>query len=233
MEEKKSNKKIIVIAIIVVIVLAIAVGVYFVADDYRQKTIVASEMDSINSTGEINTEIKSKGKYAEVEKALKDYLSEYKQAAVDIAEQYKNEQFATILSAENFKNDGPNFESSKKLINDVKAKGEETKTKLAEMVTEEYKEKRATDSGLTGKYKDLFKDSIKLENDSDTVDKTINSVNNYLDKVEEVFNFLKECEGKWQVNGDKVEFRDMSNLTKYNSLITSVNIAAKSLSTIK
>lgn len=116
-----------------------------------------------------------------------------------------------------------------KLINDVKTKGEETKTKLAEMVTEDYKEKRATECGLTGKYKDLFKDSIQLESELKDVDKTIDNVNQYLGKVDEVFNFLKENEGKWSIKNDKVEFKEISLVTKYNSLISSVNIAANSL----
>ena len=229
MEEKKSTKKTINIIVSVVAVIIIIAGGILLVNDRKQREIIGAEMESINTSGEVNQEIKSKGKYADVEKALKDYITEYQGIAKDIANDYQNEKFTTILSADNYKNDGPNFEESKKLINDVKAKGEETKTKLAEMVTEDYKEKRATKCGLTGKYKDLFKDSIKLESELTEVDKTIDSVNNYLDKVDEVFNFLKENEGKWSIRNDKVEFKEISLITKYNSLVTSVNIAANSL----
>jgi len=231
MEEKKpKNKKvIIIIAIVGVLILAAIGGIALVVNEVAQEAIVRTEMDSINSTGEINSEIKAKGKYADVEKVLKEYLTEYKNVALDIAKEYQNEQFATILSADNYKNDGPNFETSKKLINDVKEKGENAKTKLTEMVSEEYKEKRATDSGLTGKYKDLFKSCIQLEGDVKEVEETVENVNNYLDKINEIFDFLKETEGKWQVSEDKIQFKDMSSLTKYNSLLTSVNIAAGKL----
>lgn len=229
MEEKKSNKKkittiISVIAAIIVIVLGV-----LSANEYKQKEIIGKEMESINQSGEVNQEIKSKGKYAEVEKALKDYVTEYQGIAKDMVNEYQNEKFTTILSADNYKNDGPNFEESKKLVSDVKAKGEETKTKLGEMVTDEYKEKRATDCNLSGKYKDLFKDSIKLESELKDVNSTIDNVNNYLDKIDEIFDFLKENQGKWQIRNDKVEFSDMSQLTKYNSLIISVNTAASKL----
>ncbi|MCI9365898.1 MAG: DUF3053 family protein [Clostridia bacterium] len=229
-EKKPKNKKvIIIIAVIGILVLVAVGGIGLVVNETAQKAIIGVEMESINSTGNIDSEIKSKGKYAEVEKALKDYLTEYKNVALEIANEYQNQNLTTILSAENFKNDGPNFETSKKLINDIKEKGENAKTKLAEMSKEEYKEKRATDSGLTGKYKDLFKSSVQLENDAETVNKTVENVNNYLDKINEVFDFLKESEGKWQINGEKIEFRDMSNLTKYNSLLTSVNTAASKI----
>ena len=143
--------------------------------------------------------------------------------------QYQNEKFTTILSADNYKNDGPDFVESKKLIADTRAKGEEVKTRLAEMVSNEYKQKRADDNGLTGKYKDLFVDSIQFEQELKQVDSTIDSVNNYLAKIEDVFNYLTENKNSWKVNGGKVEFNEMSQVTKYNSLLTLVNIAAQKL----
>ena len=118
---------------------------------------------------------------------------------------------------------------SKKLIADTRAKGEEVKTRLAEMVSNEYKQKRADDNGLTGKYKDLFVDSIQFEQELKQVDSTIDSVNNYLAKIEDVFNYLTENKNSWKVNGGKVEFNEMSQVTKYNSLLTLVNIAAQKL----
>lgn len=231
MEENKpkSKKVIVIIAIIGVLVLVAVGGIALVVNETAQRALIGAEMESINTTGEIDSEIKSKGKYAEVEKALKEYLKEYKGIAVEVAEAYQNEKFTTILSADNYKEDGPNFEASKKLISDVKEKGENAKTKLAEMSKEEYKDKRADDNGLTGKYKELFKSSIQLESDAKTVETTVDNVNNYLDKINAVFDFLKETEGKWQIANNQVQFRDMANVTKYNSLLTSVSTAAAKL----
>lgn len=231
MDEKKSkNKKIIVIVAIVVAIIAVVgvVGFIFV-NDFAQRAIIGSEMEKINISGEIDEEIKSSGKYADVEKALKDYVVEYQGIAVSVAKQYENEKLTNILSADNYKNDGPEFTESKKLIEDVKKQGEEAKTKLAEMVTDEYKDKRADEVGLTGKYKDLFKTSIQLESELSDVNKTIDNVNNYLSKIDDVFNFLKENKSNWEVKNNRVEFKSMSQVTKYNSLITMVNTAASRL----
>lgn len=231
MEEKKSkNKKVIVIVAIVIAIIAVVgvVGFIFV-NDFAQRAIIGSEMEKINTSGEIDEEIKSSGKYADVEKALKDYVVEYQGIAVSIAKQYENEKLTNILSADNYKNDGPEFTESKKLIEDVKKQGEEAKTKLAEMVTDEYKDKRADEVGLTGKYKDLFKTSIQLESELSDVNKTIDNVNNYLSKIDDVFNFLKENKSNWEVKNNRVEFKSMSQVTKYNSLITMVNTAAARL----
>lgn len=230
MEENKSkNKKVIVIVAVIVIIVAILAVIGISINDYAQKAIIGQEMEHVNTTKTVDTEIKSTGKYADVEKALKDYILEYQEVGKEIANAYTNESFTTILSANNYKNDGPNFEASKKLINDVKTKGEEAKTKLTEMLSDEYKQKRAEDCGLSGKYKDLFINSIQLGDELKEVEKTIDSVNNYLGKVDDIFNFLKENEGKWEVKSDKIEFKDMSLLTKYNSLVLLVNTSAKQL----
>ena len=98
------------------------------------------------------------------------------------------------------------------------------------MVSNEYKEKRATDSGLSGKYKDLFMDSIQLGDELKEIESTVANVNNYLDKVNDIFDFLSQNKGKWEVKNNQVQFKEMSLLTKYNSLVSLVNIAAKKLS---
>lgn len=231
MEEKnsKSKKSIIIIVIAVVIIIAVVAVVGSFVNENVQKQLISKEIDKINNTSEVDKEIKSKGKYADVEKVLKDYVLEYQSVANEIKDQYQNEKFTTILSADNYKNDGPEFTESRKLISDAKAKGEEVKTKLNEMVTDEYKEKRATDNGLSGKYKDLFVDSIQFEKELEEVNLTIDNVNNYLAKIEDVFNFLNENKDNWEVKNTRVEFNQISLVTKYNSLITSVNIAAQKM----
>ena len=101
MEEKKSNnKKITTIISVIAAIIVIVLGVLS-ANEYKQKEIIGKEMESINQSGEVNEEIKSKGKYAEVEKALKDYIIEYQGVAKDMVNQYQNEKFTTILSADN------------------------------------------------------------------------------------------------------------------------------------
>jgi len=233
MEEKKSSTKK-VVAIVVVIIIAVlavlgTVGFMFV-NDIAQRALIGSEMEAINTSGKVDTEIKSTGKYADVEKALKDYVVEYQGVALDMAKEYQNEKFTQILSADNYKNDGPEFKESKELIKNLKAKGDTAKNKLTEMVSNEYKEKRATDSGLSGKYKDLFMDSIQLGDELKEIESTVANVNNYLDKVNDIFDFLSQNKGKWEVKNNQVQFKEMSLLTKYNSLVSLVNIAAKKLS---
>ncbi len=234
MEENKSkNKKIIVIVAVIAVVAIIVTAIGIFVNDYAQRVILSQEIEEINKTAKVNQEIKASGKYGEVEKALKAYITEYQGVGEEIVKECQNEKFATILAASNYEKDGPEFVESKKLINDLKAKGEETKTKLAEMVTDEYKQKKAEEAGLTGKYKDLFISSIKVEQELDTVNKVIDNINNYLSKVDDVFNFLKENKGKWEIKNDIIQFNSTTLLTKYNSLGTMVKIAAQKLTSVK
>lgn len=231
MDEKKSkNQKVVVIVAVVVAVIAV-VGVIagIFVNDFVQRAIIGSEMEKINTSGKVDETIQSSGKYADVEKALKNYVNEYQGVANAVAEQYTNEKLTSILSVNNYKNDGPEFKESRKLVADVKKQGEEAKTKLAEMVADEFKDKKADEAGLTGKYKDLFKNSIQLDSELKDVNATIDNINNYLSKIEDVFNFLNENKANWSIKNNQVQFKSMSQVTKYNSLITMVNTAAARL----
>ena len=212
---KKSKVPMIIVAIILVLLVAIIAVVGMFVNEFAQKQIINEEIETINKSGEVNTEIKAKGKYADVEKALKDYIVEYQNVAKQVSEKYEDQKFTTILSADNFANDGPDFKESRQLITDTKTKGDEVKTKLAEMITEEYK--------------DLFIESIQLESELKKVNSTIDTVNNYLEQVENVYNFLQENVGKWEVKSNIVQFTENALVQKYNGLISLVNIAANKL----
>ncbi len=229
--KKTKNKKLLIILAIIILIGIIGIICFISSfvNEYSQRIVLGNEIENINKTGNVDTEIKSKGKYADVEKALKDYITEYQTIATELENQYENDKFSTLLSADNYASDGPEFAESKKLVSDIKGKGEEVKTKLSEMVTNEYKEKRASDMNLTGKYKDLFIESIQIENELEKVNKTIDNINNYLEKVENIFDFLNENNGKWEVKDNTVQFYDATLLTKYNSLVSSVNIIANTL----
>lgn len=92
----------IIVAIILVLLVAIIAVVGMFVNEFAQKQIINEEIETINKSGEVNTEIKAKGKYADVEKALKDYIVEYQNVAKQVSEKYEDQKFTTILSADNF-----------------------------------------------------------------------------------------------------------------------------------
>ena len=64
MEEKnsKSKKSIIINAIAVVIIIAVVAVVGSFINENVQKQLISKEIDKINNTSEVDTDIKSKGK---------------------------------------------------------------------------------------------------------------------------------------------------------------------------
>lgn len=224
-ENKPRNGKRSLISIVLSIVILIIGGIYA----YRnyQVSLLNEEINTINTSGKVNSEIKSSGKYGEVEKALKDYVREYQAVAKKASDTVNNGELLNILSIDNIKKDGPEFVESKKLLVALREQCDEVKTKLPEMITNEYKEKKATESGLSGKYKDLFISNIQLDGELQTVNKSIDKINNYFGKIEEVLNFLTEHKDSWNTSDTNVQFTNMSLVTQYNSLISSLNIAAK------
>lgn len=83
--------------------------------------------------------------------------------------------------------------------------------------------------GLTGKYKDLFVDSIHLESAFENIKTTIDDINYYLGKIEDVLDFLTECKAKWSIVENKIEFEDEAQISKYNSLLVEVSKASEEL----
>ena len=76
------NNKIVKFIIIALVIIIIIVGGYLFIDDRNQISKINEEIDKINSTAQIDQEIKTTGKYAEVEKGVKEYLTEYQNSVI-------------------------------------------------------------------------------------------------------------------------------------------------------
>lgn len=100
MEKRQSkNKKIIIMVTVILIILAVILGgIGIWVNDNVQRVVINKEIDTINKTSQVDIQIKAKGKYADVEKVLKDYILEYQSMGKEIQEAYENEKFKTLLS---------------------------------------------------------------------------------------------------------------------------------------
>lgn len=141
-------KKKILITILVIIVILLAVGGYFLISDFVQEGKLKTEILEINelsNTEPINIEAinerlertLTKGDYKVVEQAFKQYLKDSFDNSLQIAEILNDEKITTLLTAENYKEDGKDFTESKEYIATTKAKLEDCKAKYTEFLTEE------------------------------------------------------------------------------------------------
>lgn len=230
------KKKVIIIVAVVIAVLAIIIGgfAYFMASDLKQEEKLATEMTELNEL--LNKEefdknlikerldrIVTKGDYALVEKACKQYLSDVFNVSQKIADTLSNDSISKLLSIENYKTDGPEFNNTKKYIAETKQTLAELKDNYYELLTEEKVMSYINDKGLDSYYTDLYNKEVigDLENERNdkTVDEAMNGIITLLDSVEKIIDFLIENKNAWQVDGESLAFTSDSALNKYNELL--------------
>lgn len=230
------KKKILIILLIVIVIALIGVG-YFVFTDMGQEEKLKtelSELDQLVNAENINMDevnnrlnrIVTTGDYAVVEEAFKSYLKENFDNSIEIANILNDEKMTTLLTVENYQNDGKDFTESKEYITNTKATLENCKNKYTEFLTEEKAMSYINDKGLDSYYIDLYKNEIVGDMSSasqdTTVQDSIDEVIEILNTSEEVLNLLSENQESWEIDGENIVFDSESLSNQYNELIKSL-----------
>ena len=228
-------KKKILIALLIIIVLIIGVIAYFLISDLKQEEKLISEineLDNLVNAQEINIEqikeklnkIETRGDYATVEKAFKQYLSDNFDNIIKISEILNDEKLVNILTAKNYQEDGPDFITTKEYITNTRQELEERKLAYTEFFTEEKAMSYINDKGLDSYYIDLYKneivDDIESANDTSEVENSIDEIISILNKSEEVINFLVENKNNWKIENDTIVFNNNNLADQYDELIS-------------
>ena len=220
--------------IIAVVVLAI-VGIigYFATVDLAQAAILRKEIaviaESDITKDEIDMEIKTKGDYAVVEQTIKEYMNKYSITCKEVMAILEDEQMAEILSAENYKNDGPDFIKSKEYIETTRKNFNEKITLLIEMTSEETMKLAIEDKGLDENFKELYYElmlgeelKVDLQKAKESLESSSVTINKILDVQEKVINMLIKNKGKWEVQNDQIVFSTQALVDEYNGFISSL-----------
>ena len=230
-------KKKIIIAVVVIVVLIIGVLGYMVISDMGQEDKLKTELSEISDLSnaenidmdEINKRLDrtvTTGDYAKVEDAFKSYLRDNFDNSIQIAEILNDEKITTLLTVENYQEDGKDFIDSKEYINNTRTTLEDCKTKYTEFLTEEKAMSYINDKGLDSYYTDLYKDEFIGDMSSATQDTTvqdsIDEVIGILNTSEEVLNLLSENQDSWEIDGENISFNSESLSNQYDELINSL-----------
>lgn len=227
------KKKVIVIAAIVVLAIIGLIG-YVSVSDLRQGVLIRKEVDTIGkldiTKDDIDMTIKTKGNYAIVEKAIKEYMNTYSLNCKELMKILEDEKIAQILTAQNYKNDGPDFTNTKKYISDTKLNFNEKINILIDMTNEEKMMEKINNENLEENFVELYKElmlgeqiKVDLQETVQELQKTNTLINNMLDVQEKVINLLTSNKGKWSVNSDdEIEFQTQKLVDEYNNLISSL-----------
>ena len=192
------------------------------------------EVDSLAKldimTDDFNTSIKTTGKYADVEKVVKEYLSGYSVGVQEVSKVVSDERLATILSYNNYASDGPNFDSSLEYLTTSK---EEFNNKIDVLLDsidnsnmKKFIRKRIKEDFYRNLcYKLLTRDSIKesLYPTKDLLMKTKVKMNNVYDISSEVLAFLKDNQAYWYLDNNEIKFKNREDLfNQYDELISKI-----------
>lgn len=224
------NKKILSAVVAVIAIIIIAVAGYFLTGDMRQEKKLIEEVNAVSRMNimeeDVNLPIKTTGKYAVIEKAIKGYLSEFSTNAKEVTTMLNDQNIAKVLSADNYKEDGPEFTKTKEYISTTKTNFNEKMNRLVDMCKEETILENIKKENLGSKYEELyqklmFDDKVKkeLEEAGEQLSKAGKLVNDMFDIQEKVITLLAENPTTWKINAsNQIEFNSQSMLTQYNQL---------------
>lgn len=180
-------------------------------------------------TDDYNTKIKTSGKYAIVEKSIKEYLSSYAIGVQEVSRIVTDEELKGILSYENYQNDGPNFEKSLTYLSDSKTNFNNKIDVLLDSLNEKNMKKYINSKTDDKYYRSLYvrlitSDEItaSLYPTRDILMKAKVNVNNIYDTSTDVLNFLKAYQGSWYLENGEIKFKSEDLYNHYIELISKV-----------
>ena len=207
---------------------------YFVITDLKEESKLKKEMTEVSSmirsnnmdmkafNARLNT-TKTKGDYAVVEKAFKNYLKDFFANIVDIIDILDDKKITNSLTVENYIADGPDFTNTKSYIEETSNKLEKDKSSYYNFFEEDKIMSYLKKDGLDSYYKDLYRDEIigdinDIKNDK-SLEESIEKVVKMLDSSKKVIDFLANNKSSWKVEGEQILFSSQSLLDEYNSLV--------------
>ena len=232
-------KKVITIILILIFIFIVVVGAFSIKDILEENKLRdesellleltnAEEYDDSKISEVLNRTI-TKGDCAKVEKALKEYVKAEYEETKKIRNILENEKIYNVLTPENYKNDGPEFEESLKYIEDSKNTIKEASENLIILMSEEEKLKyiekqKFNDSTDKDYYLNFYKELINVDEnanktDMENMNKSTSDVISFLDSMEEILEFLKENKNEWNVENNELVFTSEKLSDEFNNLI--------------
>lgn len=231
------KKKIIFIVIGIIILVLLGIFGYMVVDEMYQTNKLIVEVDEIsqmfNQTSidygaieqKLTTNV-SKGDYLVVEKAVKQYLSDGLTSMKELQEIVDDDRITTLLTIENYSEDGPDFVNTKEYIQNTRTTLENLKNQFISYTTQEKMDEYISDKGLDEYYIELYNELMGgdkiMQSDIEELESSLDSIINMLNNTEIVIDFLIENKDSWQVQGENIMFFSNELVNEYNELTSNI-----------
>lgn len=233
-KRKYMKKKSFIIGLIVSIIallIIIPIAVFTTKDLIEEKKLNDEVNDIIKLINETPINIDSlnkkynnyvsKGNYLKVEKASKNYLKDVSTTFKETDDILDDKKITTLLSIENYRNDGKDFNNTLSYLSELKTKVKIVKSKLKDLSNNEkimsYIKIYNLDSYYNKLYKNLVTDkSLDFNKSMDDYDKLVSDVENLIV-------FLKDNKSDWEIQDDKIAFKTNELIDKYNDLLNKID----------
>jgi hypothetical protein len=233
-------KKIFIITVSVIValvlitgVIAIGIGLYH---DFKQEGELISECKEIKKLtnaenldaekiNEMLTRKISTGEYLKVEEALKEYLTARFQNIRKISQILNDEKLEKILTIDNYKNDGPEFVTTKEYIENTKQELQELKNKYEELFTEETVMSYINNKNLDSYYVKFYKQELignPEESKDNTVEHNIDGIITILDSYNSVIDFLVTNKNSWKIEEENIIFANEELSNKFLEIVNNM-----------
>lgn len=226
--KKKSIVWIILGVVSIFIIVAVVWGIFF--RNYFEEQKLRKEIDRIAkydiTTETIPMDLVTTGDYGVVEETIKSYLNEYGSLCRKIVESLGEERLETILSYENYQQDGPEFQNSKVYLSELKQNLMTDFDALIALTDDKKIEEALGEKTISERAKKLYHKLMKedIENEefktiAKDLEETKEEVFNLIERSEKVLTFLTERKGTWTLANGLIEFSTQEDVDTYNSLI--------------
>lgn len=227
---KKRILKIIGILIGILLIIIVGVAIWGIVQENKLdkeltkiNELVNAENIDLDSVYEVLNQTVTKGDYAKVEKAFKNYLKDNFDTTIKISEILNDEQLLNVLTAENYLNDGKDFLATKEYIEQTRTNLTQYQNDYNEFFTKEkaksYINKQELDEYYVDLYMEQYVGDIETDSNSDVVDESIDEILNILNIYEEVINLLVNNKDEWQIIDENIVFDDTELSNEYEELV--------------
>lgn len=174
--------------------------------------------------------VKSHGKYAKVERAIKEYFDSYAVGMQEISDMANDKDLAKVLSYDNYNSDGPDFVNSISFLDNNKesfnTKIDDLLVNLDENAMNDFIYNYTKDAYYVSLYRELMSDNeIKAElNDiKNLLLDAKKQLNNVYDVSLDVLNYLKVYKDKWHLEEGEIKFQTEEMYNYYMALISKIS----------
>ena len=235
-DDNKENKlnKVILTILLVLVIFVVAIGIIYGGRiinkaklDRELENLVSKDISSVDLS---NTAPVTSGEFAVVEQTVKEFFNEYSDLRKQFMDKVNDDRLETILSTENYNQDGPDFTESINYINTAKGEFNNIADELLNLLSTENIEARIQDENIGDYYKDLYKGYFIDNNDlsttfqetyQDTVDDK-SLMNNLYDNEIKILNFLTENKEHWEVLDNKLTFDNQDLANTFNEMKSNI-----------